>query len=171
MQGGSGAGEVGAWRPQAARGKEERAGWRRGGSRGPEEPQTRGWSLGWGPGPGGSSGRPTAPAGRGLGASVGSRGGGFGALLPLHPVHTHTPILCPLPHPPYRPPSPPPHTLFPSPSPSPPLHTQKRKFSLGKKRLPPWFPENSPPSRAGKTQHDPPLPGVTLLPWGGSYLP
>ena len=113
MQGGAGAGEVGAWRPQAARGKGGRVGWRRDRSRGPEETQTPGWSLGLGPGPGGSSGRPAAPVGRGWGPLLGAGysrqeepwgwGGGFGALLPLHPMHTHTPILCP-------PPPPPPHT-------------------------------------------------------------
>lgn len=41
--------EVGAWRPQAARGKGERAGWRRGGSRGPEEPKTPRLEPGVGP--------------------------------------------------------------------------------------------------------------------------
>lgn len=162
MQGGAGAGEVGAWRPQAARGKGGRTGWRRDGSRGPEEPQTPGWSLGLGSGPGGSSGRPAAPVGRGLEASVGSRlqpprgalGLGRGVRGPPAPA----PRAHPHPHP------------LPSSSPAP-THTQKRKFSLGKKRLPPWFPENSPPSRDGKTQHDPPLPGVTLLPSDGSCLP
>ena len=46
-------------------------------------------------------------------------GGGFGALLPLHPVHTHTPNLCPPP-------------LAPSAT-----HTQKEEVQFGEEALAP----------------------------------
>lgn len=107
----------------------------------------------------------------GWGPLLGVGEGDSGPPCPLHPVHTHTPILCPLF-------STPPHRPLPSPAHPLPLplslapDTHKRGSSVHREEaLAPGFPENSLPSRAGKTQHDPipawsdpPALGWKLLP-------